>query len=987
MYQYINLDFFIQRGLRKLSFLFSRTILTFLFLTLITSEIIPQEGGVLTGTIVDKQNGEALIGTNVFLEGTNLGAATDIEGAYRIANVPPGTYNLIVSMIGYSKVTVTGVQVKSGEVSKYDISLAAETIETDEVVITAEMILDNEASLLKNRQKSISVSDAISSEEISRSGSSNAGDAMNKVTGASVIGGKYVYVRGLGERYSSTQLNGSELPSADPDKKSFQLDLIPGNMLNNIITIKTFTPDKPGTFTGGLVDITLKSYPEAFSFQVSGSTGYNSVATGNDKFILGNSGGTDWLGFDDGTRKLPGALNGGSIDIPRPNGVSTKDGALELDKISKSFNTFMAPVKSNAPLNSSFNISTGNTLHLNETSSIGYFGSLTWGQSYSLIDNGEVGRYKLVGNLSDVTGLEAEFKGTDLKGTRSVDWGGIGNLAYKNSSLGEIKFSYMRTQSASSTGRYLLGVRDRDRSTTLSTTTFETRVISWVERALDNYQLNGEHVLSSLGDIKLDWKASYSINQQDEPDQRYFFNIFNVQPDGSLFYSFDGANTQPISRYFRDLEEKNTSGQIDFTVPFRVWDNQSANVKTGFFYSHVNREYNQRRFDYLMNGLRFNDYNGDIDLLFQDVGIIDSTSRPNSPNRWFGITIDNEAVKDSTNYFRGKSDVNAAYVMIDLPLINKLRFIGGARLETTDIASRTLDTQDAEGNLNNTDILPSINLIYSIDETMNLRLAYTNTIARPTFRELAPYLSFEFVGDFLYRGNPNLKRTLVTNYDIRWEWFLNPGEILAVSGFYKDFTDPIESFIDPTFSDDNTLRSVKNVDNARVYGLEFEFRKGLGFITSFLDNFALGTNLSLVESKTKLTEQELVEKKANGDPNPDTERPFVGQSPYLFNLNLTYGNIETNTSAGIYYYLFGDRLFVTGRHATPDVYERGYGALDVKATQGIGDHFELSLSAKNLLNPLQKFSYELDNGKVNREFIYTAYKKGISLALSVSYKL
>ena len=945
--------------------------------------------GQVAGKVVDAEFGDAVIGANILIEGTNMGAAADFDGNYVISNVPVGEYTVIFSSIGFAKSKVTNVIVKPGEITRINIVLQTESFETEEVVVTAKMVKNTEASLLAQRQKSLSVSDAISAEEISKSGSGDAASAMKKVTGASVVGGKYVYIRGLGDRYSATMLNGAELPSADPDKKSFQLDLIPGNMLDNINTIKTFTPDKPGTFTGGLVDVQLKSYPEKMSFQFSASSGFNSVATGNDNFILGNSGGHDWLGMSDGTRDLPAIFDGGAIDIPRTSRVKTSEDAHQLDAISKAFNNSMLPTKADAGPNTSFALSFGNTVPLDEkgANSIGYFGSLTWGQNYSFIESGDIGRYKLVGDLSAVEGLESEFSGIDTKGSRSVDWGAIANIAYKNAQFGEIKFSYMRTQSAESSGRYMVGFRDRDRSTTTSTVTFETRVISWVERALDNYQFEGNHSITSLGNLKLDWKVSYAQNIQDEPDQRYFFNIYKINDDGSRTYSFDGANSQPISRYFRDLQENTFSSQVNLELPFKVWNDRSAKLKAGAFINSTNRDYNQMRFDYVENGLSLRDYGDDLGSLFNDVGIIDSTSRPNSPSRWFGLTIDNEAVKDSTNYFRGDSKVNAGYLMVDLPITNDLRFVGGARLETTNMESWTLDENDEKGSLDNTDILPSVNLIYAFNETMNLRLAYTNTIARPTFRELAPYQSFEFVGDFLYQGNPNLKRTTISNYDFRWEWFVNPGEIIATSFFYKDFKDPIESYIDPTFSDDNTLRSVKNVDQAKVYGMEFEIRKNLDFIAPWLGNFKIGTNFSLVHSEVDVAQEDIDEKIANGDPNPDKTRPFTGQSPYLFNLNLTYDNYDSKTSAGIYYYLFGDRLYVTGRHATPDVYERGYGTLDIKATQGFGDHFEISLSAKNLTDPIQKFSYMLENDNVSKEFNYSAYKRGTTISLSLSYKL
>jgi outer membrane receptor protein involved in Fe transport len=923
----------------------------------------------ITGVVIDNAFGDPLIGVNVFIEGTNKGAATDINGYYYISEVPNGTYTITYSMIGFKKHSIKDLKLSDN--IKLDVVLVDDTYETEEVIVEAEALTNTEASLLAKRQKSISISDAISAEEISKSGSSDASSAMKKVTGASVVGGKYVYIRGLGERYSSTMLNGAEIPSADPDKKSFQFDLIPSNMLDNINTIKTFTPDRPGTFTGGLVDITLKSYPENLSFKLSSSVGYNSIATGNNNFILGNNSNTDWLGFDSGERDLPSLLSS-DILIPRTTTIKTKEDAYYLDNISKSFNNKMVPIKSTANPNSSFGISIGNSKQLTQNSTLGYFGSFTYGNKYSFVNGGDVGRYKLVGSFNDVTGLEAEFEGKDTKGIKTVDWGAIGNIGYKNKNIGELKFSYMRTQSAESMARYMVGVRDRDRSSASSTVTFETRVISWTERALSNYQLEGNHLL--FNNIKLDWKTSYSNNTQDEPDQRYFFNIFRVNDDGSKTYAFDGANSQPISRYFRELKEDNISSQLNVTIPI-----DKIKLKTGIYTTNTNRVYDQKRFDYVENRIALNDYNDDISSLFDDVGIIDSLSKPDRPSRWFGLTLDNQATKDSTNYFRGKSDVFASYLMVDYPILNNLRFIGGTRLETTYINSYTLDKSDNVGKLNDVDLLPALNLIYSLSDNMNLRASYTNTIARPTFRELAPYMSFEFVGDFLYIGNSNLKRTLIENYDLRWEWFLNPGEILAVSGFYKDFSNPIESFIDPTFSDDNTLRSVKNVKEAKVYGVEFEFRKNI------IDNLKLGTNISLIKSEVEVPQEELDEKIFNGEINPEKSRPFAGQSPYLFNVNLTYDNNKLYT--GLFYTVFGDRLYVTGRHATPDVYERGYGTLDFKSSYKILDNLELSLAIKNILNPEKIFSYNLNNKVVNKEYKYSSYYGGREIKLEIGYNL
>ena len=349
--------------------------LTIFIILLFTGQILfAQTTGKISGKVVDAEFGEGVVGANIMVDGTMLGAAADIDGNYLINAIPAGEYSVSFSSIGYAKSTVTNVIVRASEITNIDVILKTEAFETEEVVVTAKMLSNTEASLLAKRQKSIAVSDAISAEQISRSGSGDAASAMQKVTGASVIDGKYVYVRGLGERYSATSLNGAELPSADPDKKSFQLDLFPSSLLDNINTVKTFTPDKPGTFTGGLVDITMKTFPEKFEFQFSGSASYNSQVTGNDNFFLPNGGGTDWLGFDDGTRAIPSLLSDPNVEIPSYSSIRTKEEALQLDAMSKSFNSYMAPVAATAPMNQGLSMSFGDN-YLWGDNGIGYLGS------------------------------------------------------------------------------------------------------------------------------------------------------------------------------------------------------------------------------------------------------------------------------------------------------------------------------------------------------------------------------------------------------------------------------------------------------------------------------------------------------------------------------------------------------------------------------------------------------------------------------------
>jgi TonB-dependent receptor len=526
-------------------------------------------------------------------------------------------------------------------------------------------------------------------------------------------------------------------------------------------------------------------------------------------------------------------------------------------------------------------------------------------------------------------------------------------------------------------GRYILAKRDRDRTTD----DFETQVLSWTQRSLALHQIDGEHVVPFLGNLKFDWKLSTSLNSQREPDQRYFFNIRTLLDDGEYLYRFDAANTQPISRFFRDLDENKNALYLNAEFPFTQWDGLASKVKVGAAFTDVERRYDQRRYDYLENRVDYADY-GNPDSLFQNgVGIIDTTE--SRFDRWLGLTINNSNTRDSVNYFRGDMNVQAYYGMVDMPLTPWLRFIGGYRVETTELNSFSLDPTVERGRLEDVDWLPSFNLVFSLAKSMNLRLVYTNTIARPTFRELAPYVTFEYSGGFLVEGNPALQRTLIRNYDIRWEWFLQPGEIFAVSAFYKDFEDPILRFVDNTFStDSDKFTFINATEGATVYGLELEARKRLDFISEY---FQIGTNLSLVFSEQPLTDDEKTANFFAGDSS--TTRPFIGQSPYLFNLNFTYDNWESKTSAGIFYNIFGDRLFAVSRQGTPDIYERAYGTLDFKMSQGFGEHLTASFSVKNILDPEKKFSYRLDNGLVDKEFLYSSYKAGTSFGVSLAYKL
>ncbi|HMB89381.1 MAG TPA: TonB-dependent receptor [Rhodothermales bacterium] len=936
--------------------------------------------GTITGVVVDAELGETLIGANVIIQGTTTGSTTDLNGRYEF-EAPVGTHTLVFSYIGFNRTVVEGVEVKEEQATKIDISLTPEAVEVGEVVVEATALENTDAALLRQRQKSVAMSDAISAETISRSGAGDASAAMTKITGASVVDGKYVYIRGLGERYSSTQLNGAALPSADPDKKAFQLDLFPSNLLDNIVTLKTFTPDKPGDFSGGLVDIGTKNFPETFTAQLTLSSAYNTQATFADDVLTFPGIHTNALGFATDELGVPSMLRNPAFEIPNSSAFEIEarrdaEKAAQLDAVTRAFDSVMYPSTRKAFVNRSISASIGNQFSV-ANRPLGFTASLSYAQNSSAYNDGSVGRYELVGgSVADIDALTplrsfGGENGLDIKGSQESDLGGLATLSYRPHPNHELSTTYLQTKSSVSSARFLSGVW-QDLS---NQSTFETRVIGFKERDLRSIQLNGEH---NIKGVTVEWKGATARNTQDEPDLRYFSNHYTVRERNG---AIDTLYQKPASLYpapiriFRDLEEDNRNGGLDVTIPFKQWSGFQSNLKVGGSYLDIQRDFNERQFEYREgSGVRFADFEGDDEAYFQVVGIVDTTNARYT----FGNYIIETTPKK--NDYTGDQTVAAGYAMLELGLLRQLRFIGGVRYESTEMTTVSADTSLPIGELNNRDWLPSANLIYALGENMNLRAAFTQTLARPTFRELAPYSTFDFVGDFVFGGNSSLKRTLITNYDLRWEWFMRSGEILAVSGFYKGFENPIERVI-LTSVGNNTL-SVQNVDKGIVYGLELEARKRLDFITPALRFMQVGGNLSLVQSEVDIPQEEL-DVIREADPDASTSRSLQGQSPYLLNLDVSYDNYETGTVVGLYYNIFGDRLSTVSEGAAPDIFERSRATLDLVMSQRLLGSVNLKFSAKNLLDDPVLFSQEFKE----QEFSYSNYRYGRTLSLGITYAL
>lgn len=926
----------------------------FLLTFILFNYLLSAQEGIIRGKVIDAKTGEELIGATVVLPGTDpmKGTVTDFDGNYTIEKIPVGKYQLVCSFISYDKKIVENVEVKPGDVTIININLGQATLDIEEVTVTAKQIKRTEAALITLQKKAANVIDGISAQQISRLGDNDAASALKRVTGISVQGGKYVYVRGLSDRYSKTTLNDAEIPGLDPNKNTVQMDLFPSNLIENMIVHKTFSPDLPGSFTGGHVNLVTKDFPEKFTFQFSTSMGYNPNSSFNSEFLSSETGKLDWLGFDDGTRELPAAANG---QIPYQYVDDQK-----LHDVTTSFNKKMSPKETNSFTNHSHSVSVGNQVDF-LGKKLGFVAGLTYQRGFKYYDDGFVGRYKLKDRNADDLGTELYFD-TDKKGTIEALWGAMVNANLKLSNEHKVGVTLLRNQAGESSARYLDGMKISDDPEMH----FETRAIQFLERSFQSTQIKGEHFFKGFNKLKVDWLSSYTKSKQDEPDLRYFSNSYKIRQDGSVNYYVSPSKYPVPTRYFRNMEELNFDNKINFSMPFKFIGFPSK-VKFGGAFVYKDRTFDEKKISFQENE---NTYTGDIQNYLRNENIWYYNSETK------GIYATNSETSDRRNSYEGNQSIFGTYLMVDLPM-NKLRAIFGARFEKTLIETNSLDKSLAKGELNNSDILPALNLTYSATDNMNVRLAVTRTLARPSFRELAPFASFDFVGDFVFVGNPDLKRTLIDNVDIRWEMYMKPGEIISASAFYKTFHDPIER----TFNTEaaNPELTLRNVGEAQLYGFEVEMRKKLDFI-DFLKNFKIGGNFTIVKSVVTIDEQEL-ERKRLFNPEFKNERVMYGQAPYIANIYLNYTNNEKGISSNISYNTTGEQLHLINSAGIPDVYQKAKPQLGFNISKQFGENISLKFSAKNLLDSETKQTYDY----MGTEYTFSKYSLGRSFSLGFTY--
>jgi TonB-dependent receptor len=963
-------------------------------------EAVRKSTGIVVGKVVDETTGYGISGVSVSMSGTDVTATTDMNGDYRLAGVPSGFHSLSFYKGGYQFGAAAYLNVLEGDVSRMDYAMRMrdtaaslgedDIVVMDELVVTAKVLQDNQIGLQAYRSKAISVSDAIGADDFAKQNLGDAAEAMSRVTGASVLDGKYVVVRGLGDRYANTLLNGVALPSADPDKRAVQMDQFPTDLLESIQTAKSFTPDMPGDFAGGSVNVRTKSFPDAWFLSISTSTSWNSNTTGKD--ILSSPQGVTFLGMDAGNRWAPAIVDGlgtpqTAIAAARSGTNPSLDTANLLSAFSKGFESGMFPKTRTAGPNYGFDIATGDQIPLSADSRIGYTFSVTYDRDNSSFDDGylaainptggqkalyspNVSEYDFAENLAGKTFPWGDTNWGYSKSVQSVSWGTFGKLAYQPNSNTEITLDLFHNQYAEDEVRRGVGEEPEDYATMI----YENYSMLYTERGMSSAQLHGKHTLSILNDAELDWTAAWNRSTQKQPDFRIVQTLYDL--DGGNY----STNTLfPPSRFFRDMDEISKSGSVDLKLPFTLFSGLESNLKVGGTYSRTHRTYFEDQFTmyYGRGGTAISSYDMLVNSYTDNVGILSTSERANGG---WDVTFGWSAVETPSyvSNYEGEQEIGAAYAMADLLVAKNWRVVTGLRAEHTGLSVTTFKNDGTvvdEAGIGQTDLLPAASLIYTIRENMNLRLAYGNTLARPTFKELTSSRLYDPFRREYYQGNSDLEMTDIHNFDIRWEWFMEKGQMIALSAFDKEMTNPIEVLYKEDTSGSSTGMSIvspRNRPDGRVQGLEAEGRYELSNLASWLDDFSVGANGSLISS-------EVSGGTYNGSVMPDM--PLVGQSRYVLNANATYQNFYTGTTVTVLANKVGARLIaVTQLDSVADIYETPPVTLNLVVSQNIWKGLKAKLTVSNILDS----AYEATLGK-NTDTLVERYKKGRTIGLSLNY--
>ncbi len=930
--------------------------------TLLFSQFIFSQKGEVTGKLIDADFQDPVAFANVLIKGTTMGATTDFDGVYSVS-LDEGTYTLIYSFLGYKTVEITDVVIKPDEVTTVDLTMQTLTESLDEAVISVTVRKNTETAVLGIQKKAVNLLDGLSAESFKKSGASNVASAIKRVPGVSVQGGKYVYVRGLGDRYTKSILNGVDIPGLDPDRNTIQLDIFPTNIIDNILVLKSASADLPADFTGGIVDIKTKGYPNRPEYSLSVSSTYNPDMHFNSDYLDYNGGGTDFLGFDDGTRDVPINKN---QDIP-----NTFDFDPRLTSITKQFSPELSAMRNNSGLDYNFGFTAGNQYSVGKDGNqLGFLASVSYKNTTSFYQDAENNFYRRNSDKS-INKLETDRTQSGDIGTNNVLVSGLLGTSFKME-RSKYKLNLLHLQNGESTA----GIFNQ----TLNFSDFINFAkdnLEYTQRSITNALLSGTHT-SRDASWTSEWTLSPTLSKIQDKDIRT--SSFQVE-DG--IFSIP-QNNQP-KRIWRDLEEINGVIKLDITKKYQIYQ-KDAKLKFGAYGAYKTRDFSILNFEIESNN-NTTIYNGIADniLLEENLWTVANNS---------GSFIDPDiSIVEPANMYETVQQNMAGYVSNEFKVGNKLRAIVGLRLEKFESIYTGEDNRDIndpqklifdkETIIHKFDFFPTANLIFEMTEDINLRGSFARTTARPSFKEASIAKIFDPLSNNTFIGNINLQPTYMNNVEFRIEGCGESSEMIALSSFYKKFKDPIEL----TYFESSTDNfQPQNLGDADVIGLEFELRKNLGFLSAALNNFSFNVNTSIIESKQVYSDQErnLRELGLRDNQTLENDRELQGQSPFLINAGLNYEGDENGFQMGLFFNTQGKTLQVVGNGFVPDVYTMPYHNLNFNLTKTFGKNQSVNFKIANLLNDDVISEYE-SFGATNQTFSKRSPGQAFSLGYSIKF--
>lgn len=961
---------------------FIRLVILFTFLS--SSHSLFAQNGFIRGVVTDNSTGETLIGVTVSATGGKSMTATDLDGKFSLS-VVPGTYQLKLTYVSYQELTISNIAVKAGEATVLGGVLLkpAGGQQLGEVVVTAQAIRNTETAMLSIKKRSANMIDGITADNFRKIGDGDAASSMKRVPGVSINGGKYVFVRGLGDRYTKTILNGMDIPGLDPDRNSLQMDIFPTNVIDNIIVNKTFIAELPADFTGGVVDIATKDFPESKTAAINFSVAYNPNFHLRSDYLTYDGGGLDFLGFDDGTRKIPATTN-----VPFfAEAIGNAQKRTRYQEILGSFNPTMAAYRANSLMDASFGFNLGNQKVKDNGLTYGYNFAFSYKNSTEFYKNAQFSRYGLTAN-PDIFEMEIRDLQLGDYGVNSTLISALGGFAVKSKSS-KYRINLLHLQN----GESKAGIFDYNNNDQGAIFESFQHNLDYNQRTLTNLLLNGKH---SLSDNKwdLEWKLSPTYSTSNDPDVR--FTRYRYSGNNLAIGTESGFPT----RIWRELQEINLAGNVNVTKDYKFKD-RTAKLKFGSAYTYKTRDFAVRSYDINVRNIPLT---GDPNELFKPENLWPYN---NDNNR--GTTYDASFLPNNPNQFDANSSNLAAYVSTEVNFTEKLKSVLGARVENF-VQKYTGRNQQGTIVLNNDEVLndlgvfPSLNLIYALTGNQNLRFSYTQTIARPSFKELSyaeifdPVTGRTFIGGLFRDANDaigleywdgNLRSTDIQNLDLRWELIKTGGQTVSISGFYKSFKNPIEIV---QFASQTGSFQPRNVGDAQVFGGELEMRHNLEFLAPKFKKLTATLNFTFVDSRVKLSATELESKTLNARTGETIGkyREMAGQAPYLINGGLSYNGATKgffkDAEIGAYYNVQGQTLQFVGIVDRPSIYTEPFHSLNVNMMKTFGKNKKTQIGFKidNILNDNKASvfkAYQADNQ------IFSNLNPGIEFQLKLNYKI